>query len=465
MADNERQMPLRIKLRIIWICLCIIGNTFQAYILVKAYLAREISTQVKIHFPEVFEPPAASLCFSLISMVKLDIALTRWPDLETKMAGILAQFNTPNGTSFEEAIAKSSFAAKLSMSQFVFNNLQVKDAFAITYRPQDLFSHCSIIRDTDYAPAEAACEEFYDITESFKSTLKCFTFKLKHRLFYDYLTLQRLKQFPGRTSVIWMTNTTENLTTDMTIFYHLRHTYSREGFSRSLLVSPMELFTVSYVTIETELLPPPYATNCRNYTRSGFVDRGDCFESCFTKESLEKLGKLAPGPNILRDDFSLERLLDVETVRNDPSLDATVRTMNADCNKLCSQPNCRERYHIPQLMSTTEYPVPALQTITEQEPKFSTTNFPKLDWIESITDLGSTLGFWMGFTGLTVFDLFWTTYSFRQRRTLSLRVVQVSARPRPRAAARRPLTHGERPLALEPRRHTSYRSRVTTTAF
>ncbi|KAI1292002.1 hypothetical protein HDE_07619 [Halotydeus destructor] len=436
MADNEFQVTLRTKLRTLWICLCFIGNSYQAYRLTKAYLDHDITTHVNVNFPEIFEPPTATVCFSLISMVKLDIALARWPDLEARMADMLKTFRRRNGTSFKEAIASLSFAAKLTMNQFVFANLQVKDAFDITYSHEDLFSNCSIVRGSDYSLADAPCTEFYDITEYLKSSSKCFTFKLKHRQFYNYLTLQQIRQFPGRTSILKMTNTTDSLTKDMAIYYNPRGTHSREGFSRSLLITQMALVTVSYVTVVTELLPPPFDTRCRNYATSGFFDRGHCFETCFREQSLEKLGKLAPGPNIFREDYSLERLIDIETVRNDTTIGNMVDLVNADCKQSCWQPNCKETYYIPQLMSTTEFPFPALLTVTEQEPVLNTTNLQKINLIESITDLGSTLGFWMGFTGLTVFDLFWTTYHSPGRRVLHLRLVQLLTLTRPPATVR-----------------------------
>ncbi|KAI1291846.1 hypothetical protein HDE_07597 [Halotydeus destructor] len=359
--DDEAQSPLHWKLRTLWFALCIVGNAYQVYIIGTAYLAHDIASQVKIKFPETYEPPAISLCFALASIVKLDMAIDR---------------------------------------------------------AEDIFIACTVIRASDYAVTLGRCQDAYSITESFKSTAKCFTFKLKERQEYNYLNVQRLKQYPGGQNTILMPDYIRNMTSDMTVFYHPQETYTRDGFSRSLLLSPMEMFTMTYITIVTEKLPAPFENGCQNYSLSGFEDRGHCYESCLNKRSLEKLGQLSRGPNVFLEDSANERFPLALTPTNVTFYNAT-RMISNDCDQLCSRPNCKSVYHMPQLLSTSEFKYPTLATV-EQFPKIKTTDFPKLNLIECISDLLSSLGFWIGATCLSVFDLFWSTYFSRATRRVQV---------------------------------------------
>ncbi|KAI1292353.1 hypothetical protein HDE_07602 [Halotydeus destructor] len=410
----EDQGPVHWKLRALWFCLCVAGNCYQAYTLANAYLAYDVATQVKIDFPAEFDPPAASLCFALVTMFKLDIALDRFPNLITKMSKVKKVLAGLNDTAFKHAIAEMSFNDKVEISEFIYENMLVKEAFAMTYHQEDLFKACRIVRASDYTFVLTRCDQLYEITESFKSTVKCFTFKLKERQHYNYLTIQRMKLFPGMQSTIIMKDSIRNLTRDITAYFHLQDSYGREGYSRYLFLTPMDLFTMTYVTFDTELLAAPFDTDCQDYKLLGYFDRGDCFETCVNKQALDRMGKLAPGTNILLKDFADERLTAAETVINNAAVRKVVYDVNNDCDKYCSRPNCKEMYYIPQLMATNEFDFPCFLTLVEQQPRVSSTYFPKLGFVECVTDLFSTLGFWIGASGLTVFDFFWDIFFARK---------------------------------------------------
>ncbi|KAI1291718.1 hypothetical protein HDE_07622 [Halotydeus destructor] len=360
-------------------------------------------------------------------MVKLDVALTRWPDLEARMKDAFAELGQPENTSLEETIGKMVYSDKLWLSKFVFEDLKVQDAFEITHHHSYLFWMCLVVRAANYTTQYAPCDELYNITESFKSTAKCFTFKLREPQNYNYMALQRMTSAPGRESTILMHRHVHRVSNDMTIYFHRQGSYSRHGFSRRLLLTPMGMFDVSYATIETELLSAPFASDCHDYSFSGYFNRGDCFEACVIKQSLAQLGKLAPGPNIFLDEMSNERMIEAGSVHTNVTTGAILFSINSDCGKLCSKPNCKGSYRIPQLLSASEFRFATLTTFAGQIPKVSTTNYPKLVLIEIITDLCSSLGFWIGVSGLTMFDLFWGMYVDRQRRRHRLRIIPSKA--------------------------------------
>ena len=45
---------------------------------------------------------------------------------------------------------------------------------------------------------------------------------------------------------------------------------------------------VKFKEIQTRLLPPPFATNCRNYTNSRYLIRNDCVIDCLINRIRDK---------------------------------------------------------------------------------------------------------------------------------------------------------------------------------
>ena len=46
-------------------------------------------------------------------------------------------------------------------------------------------------------------------------------------------------------------------------------------------------YTIKYNEIQNRLLPPPYITNCRNYTDTQYIFRGDCIKECISKRLID----------------------------------------------------------------------------------------------------------------------------------------------------------------------------------
>lgn len=96
----------------------------------------------------------------------------------------------------------------------------------------------------------------------------------------------------------------DNVTTiadDMFIYYTPRGTYPSSGFTRSLHSDDIKrLFSLTYQEFRTQLLPPPYDTDCRNYnvSESKYATRGECWETCVQLESVNRFDKIAAGTNV-----------------------------------------------------------------------------------------------------------------------------------------------------------------------
>ncbi|KAI1291854.1 hypothetical protein HDE_07599 [Halotydeus destructor] len=412
MADS---ISVHSRLRAIWICLCLSGNTYQIFSLSNAYFSYDVATTVRINFPDNFEPPANTLCFALINMVRMELVMKRWPDFKARFGKEIKGAANMSDSRFKATMAKMPVGKKIQLSKYLYEGIKVEDAFSLTYGHEELFYYCRIIQIPGYVHSMNTCDKVYNVTESFMGVGKCFTFIHKVPLVYNYITVQRMKNYPGVTDIIVMKNYLRNVTTDLQFFTHPSQTYAREGLSRYLYLTPLGLFSVTHSTFTNKLLPAPYDTDCQNYTLSGYFDRGDCYETCVNKLSLKRLGKLAPGPVILLDEFRNEHLIDPSTVITNETIGLSIIKINDDCEKYCSKPDCENTYYVPSMMASMDYENPLITSYVEQQPVINTVYEQKQDFIQYFTDLFSTFGFWIGVSGLTMFDFVWDVMSRRKK--------------------------------------------------
>ncbi|KAI1292354.1 hypothetical protein HDE_07603 [Halotydeus destructor] len=422
-------ISLHVKLRAFWFCLCVLGNAYQIYTLSASYFSYDVSTTVRINFPVEFEPPASSLCFARLNMVRMDVAMIRWPDFKSRFGKEVKGAANMSDSQFKATLAKVPVNDKVQLSKYVYEDIKVEDAFTLTYDYKELFLYCRIIQTPSYSFDSKPCHIFFNISETFIGAAKCFTFKLKVPQVYNYLTVQRMKIYPGVTSIIVMKPYLRNITNDLLVYSHPSNTFAREGLSRYLFLTPLELFSMTYSTFTSKLLPAPYDTDCQNYTLSGYFDRGDCYETCVNKQSLDRLGKLAPGPVVVQDEFPNERMIDAATVIASATIRKSIFEINDDCETYCRKPDCESTYYVPSMMAAMEYDYPVVTTYVEQEPIINTVYEQKQSFIQYFTDLFSTLGFWIGTSGLTIFDIFWdlVTRKKKEKQDLGLPAVQITA--------------------------------------
>ncbi|KAI1292355.1 hypothetical protein HDE_07600 [Halotydeus destructor] len=423
------KVSVRLKFRAFWLCLCLLGNAYQIYHLSDRYFDYDVSTTVNINYPENFEPPASTICFDLMGMVRMNEAMERWPDFKARFKSEIKGADKMSDSTFKATIAEMDLESKISVSRHIFNDIKVEDAFALTYGPDELLLYCRIIKTPSYSFDGKPCHELYSITESFIASGKCFTLKLKIPQVYSYITVQRMKVYQGMISITVMRQSIRNLTTAMVIYTHSSSTYAREGLSRYLLLTPSKLYSVTHSTFTSKLLQAPYDTDCQNYTMSGYVDRGECYEKCVNKQSLDRLGKLTPGPVILLDEFRGKHMIDTATVFGNSTLRQSIIQIDGDCDSYCSKPDCESTYYVPSTMTSGEFNFPALANYVEQQPLINTVYSPRHSIVQYITDLFSTLGFWIGASGLTVFDAVWKilTRARKSKSVLDSSAVQISA--------------------------------------
>lgn len=171
----------------------------------------------------------------------------------------------------------------------------------------------------------------------------------------------------------------------------------------------------SFDEYQSKLLAKPYQTDCRNYTQDGFVSQGDCHETCVKK--MVFLNKTSP--NVIpisvtikpEDTFPLAPASTFSLERDKHDMESTIlkdkiQSVLSFCDKECSQRECESQKMLPRLLSLqTKRHNQYIALFAPINPKVVVVSLAKYSFIEFITALFSTLGFWLGISVFgSIFD-------------------------------------------------------------
>ena len=379
------------KARYLFLLLCLSGLLYQVQHLCNLYFSYDIITEVSVSFPVSFVPPALSLCFYIPMLIKWNETIEQYPSL-LPMLGI---FHT-NISQIQQDFKQFSAYKELFKTDFLLKKQfqTVGNTFKYTYNATELFAKCSWVNADKYYSIEYdECNNLYDIEPAITDPFMCFAFSHKQDVTYNYLRNQRMSGLPGYLSAVFLSNTSLMAADEFILFYHPTRTLSRHGFTRYVYVREINrMITLSYAIFENYLLPPPFSTRCRDYTKSGFEDKADCFEFCVNKESFKRYKTLFPGPRIIAN-HSDEVLLSAVDLMLDHSLAEGLQKIESDCDRICWQKDCEEQQYLPILQTTTPYKYAAITTFSEQQPTITSTYQQKVSFIQFATDLCSAFGF------------------------------------------------------------------------
>lgn len=175
------------------------------------------------------------------------------------------------------------------------------------------------------------------------------------------------------------------------------------------------IFSVSYTEYESEFLPNPYPSNCRNYTKEGFGTRVNCITSCTANRTRSKLNYnslLIPvnqNPIVvdgMKSDSSylgLRVLSDYELLNNQTLFNES-RSISESCNNFCAQVDCDDVNIVPVLLSANRYPFNLYTFHMSYEPDVTTRTIEKMGITSYLSDIASALGFWLGLSLLSLLE-------------------------------------------------------------
>jgi hypothetical protein len=171
----------------------------------------------------------------------------------------------------------------------------------------------------------------------------------------------------------------------------------------TISLSPGKTYS-SYDRYVSKFLPAPYATDCRDYSAESngkILNRLAMYESCFNEACFRRFGAVPLG-NFLSKKDSIVKQMTLEFYRIHKQV---IDELQSECERLSLKQDCIQNINVPRLKSSTAnrsrssvthiFYLPSTPTAhSESMARISIENF--------ITDVLSTIGFWLGMSALDV---------------------------------------------------------------
>lgn len=175
---------------------------------------------------------------------------------------------------------------------------------------------------------------------------------------------------------------------------------------------------LTYHTVYTLRLPPPYDTKCLYYKSIGYTRRRDCFKRCIVAKYIEKYGKI-PFREVIDEPMDYNVVQSVET--KDMNASKALTSIESACNRqYCSRLDCKTRIFITNnvFFNAERFRV-TIQV--PREPSFDVTYHANISLLEFTIFILSSLGSWFGFSVLGCF-LLCTKYLIKLIRKKSIKL-------------------------------------------
>ena len=417
----------KVRLLLLWMILCLIGNVYQVYHISFGYFKFGITTNVQVITEDTLMLPSFVLCFGLIQVIK-------WQDMthEERLAVLRDEvgndiFDYSVQEEDEESVKKipsiiiSKSHANLESKIQVNSNLQVLNisrVFNVTYKFEEMFDTFVVFVQNDselgvsrklleLSSDDPRIHDIFSVREFIKDMYRCYSFDYKKAFrSVNHFHLARQAATPGIISGIFLNSERIRNTTGM--FYIPNHNDRKlhHGFFATLpMQSTMSVrHHITYDIFEAILLKVPYETRCIDYIDRGYESRGECFESCIRNESLFATRMIHPSSNIYAGETEkVIKILDIIT--NKENIKTVMDKLEDICDERCQANDCTSITYIPKKLAIQSEPnVVMVVNMAPQSPKVRATCQAAMSTVQYLTDVGSTFGFWLGVSAFGFFD-------------------------------------------------------------
>ena len=430
----------------LWFAACFGANIYHIYNLINEYSKYEVLTDVQNVYPDVIDVPMTVYCFRgwriirFLDITKEELAqlLRREPDeYSNETSWIPYDFDNDTLEGRRELYETTGQALSWKKTLGIMANLRnnsIDEQFRLTADVKDIFNSLEVYVNNFTTDNRKYVKERYLTTSSetfgqliqskqfMRDDSKCFSVKLKDQFRkLKFKDVVRQSSFPR---LIFQLEINETIASYAELF-HLGVTDNDPSTAsmHSLLLNAYKTATTfTYDSYESKLLEYPYQTDCRNYSKDNFISQGDCHEKCVKHvafESPDSLNMMPVFVSIQRNETSPSgkpiTLASASTYAKQVHMGdnynrlhkAKTEEILSFCDTKCSQRECDSKKYIPRLLSMDIYRSYSYLTFSvPSNPYIVVVCQPKYSFIEFITGLFSTLGFWLGVSVFgSVFDV------------------------------------------------------------
>ena len=420
--ESDKSKKVSLKVTVVWLMTCLLGNCFQFYHISSHYFSYGITTNVQMVTENNFTVPVTILCFDTLQVIQWH-KLThseRRKILQDDLGADIFDYEVSN----EDDESVKSIASIVKVSREILprfqatSNLQALNnsrIFEVTYKFQDMFDRIAVYLEKDsktgvsrdypvFLTNSPGVYNVFEVTEFLKDMFRCYSLKFKQPVMNHYHVTRQVGR-PGAYAIITLNQIRVNDTSTM-YFIANQNANLTGGFFPGLQM-PSKIDHIQHLTyevFETKLLKAPYETKCIEYSELGLGSRGECFEGCIRNESITATGMIHPSLTIHGGETRKAiKVLDImQNVNNTKTLMDSLEDL---CDKRCHAKDCQSVMYIPKLLSTVPmFDLSVVVNNAPHSPLIRATCQEAVSLVQYLTDVASTFGFWLGVSAFGFVD-------------------------------------------------------------
>lgn len=165
-------------------------------------------------------------------------------------------------------------------------------------------------------------------------------------------------------------------------------------------------FTLSYDYYRSERLPPPHATQCRDYSRDGSMSRAATYDKCVKRQSNDTYGLVPSFVTFKEDEDYVMHSFIVATFGGPRLSEQSFDKIREDCKFQTRWKDCVQELYIPTIerfykASRFEYLNTEFKLKVPSRPLIKALSKASVELVDYVTCVLSSISFWFAFSPLT----------------------------------------------------------------
>lgn len=374
-------------------------NIVHVYQLCSEYFKYDVTTNVQLFFPDQIEIPAVTMCFSIVETINWEkTSKEQRRKILMKDNKMLIKYNfdkeTTSGiqqikqllTNSNNEVDVSENARKCLTTSELFNVTSDAKEMLNTFILNGLVVKNNVDNQPLLKSSQQYLNQWFHIQEFLLMSNKCFKLELRNNDDRSRVISQD-KQVYGyqRHLIAWITK-------GISIIYYISPNDDTAMISDpAIVVHPSREVDMTFEIYESKLQQHPHASNCRDYSLSGFKSRKECKHQCLKLFYISKRNISHMDSNVYSGDPE----------KTETTYNLTEFSSARDaCNAQCSQKDCFRIIYSPRIVTDWARKVrdnnSYIETQLSTNPVTRTEEQPAIPLSTFLTNVFSTFGFWLG---------------------------------------------------------------------
>lgn len=378
-------------------CLC--GLVWQLLMVSDLYFKYKVDSVIEIAIPTWIIPLATTLC-------------TRWTDV--------LDYERLN----QETARDWSKPREVTDIQKYQHELPVREIFRFTPEERESLARVSVRIDDSYDRIDVIGSDAYNrfsVRKFIYLENICYQFHPLNMTVRSYTFYAMTIRSAAMLYDLWLNATLTSAENILVIMHEGRvmpfislkyHPTIKRRISMDDPSYTYNHFKSHLIRLSIRKLPSPYESNCHDYSPA-YSSHVHCAQDCVIRKTLKRFNRL-PFSDIITDQESAQKMISVIDLKNS-SLVKDLLTIEQEC----SQGSCRKEECVMKLsMTVTESYVSKsfwFRLRVPSQPWFTVISRAKLDLVEYLTYVMSTVSTW---TGMSVMSMLPTTIVKSVRRMI-----------------------------------------------